>query len=34
MFRRAKWYLQDVARELETELVIRATHIAERIMAR
>jgi hypothetical protein len=32
--RRVKWYFQEVRRELETELVIRGTRIAERIMAR
>jgi hypothetical protein len=32
--RRVKWYLQDVKREWETEFSIRATRLAERIMAK
>ena len=31
MFRRAKWYLQDLRRELETEFAVRVVNIAERL---
>jgi len=34
MFRRVKWYLRDVAREMETEFAIKAVRLAERMMAK
>lgn len=34
MFRRAKWYLQDVGRELETRFAVFLVNVAERTMAK